>query len=148
MFSLPRRRARMQSRPAPLLASVVVAGLLSSCGATDLPTPRRTVTVVVDAPKPSGTSSPAGPDTTPSTRPTSAPVPTSLVAGAQRGAPRSYDEAASRIDAASADSGVGDRFESPTGNIVCQRGHGSEASSSTVACEVAKGRIAPPWPST
>src|SRR4051794_15366977 len=145
MFSLARRRAGMPARTVPLLASVVVAALLSSCGATDLPTPRRTVTVMVDAPAPSSASTPAAPSATSSGRPTSAPIP--LVAGAHRGAPGSYDEAVSRIGAASAASGVSERFQSPTGNIVCRRGIGAGAGAVAVACEVAKGRVAPPLPS-
>src|SRR4051794_15458460 len=121
MFSL-RRRAGMPSRTVPLLASVVAGALLSSCGVTDLPTPRRTVTVMVDAPAPTSAPPSAAPSTTPSGTPTSQAIPTSLRAGALRGAPRSYEAASSRIAAAGVADGIDDRFQSPTGNIVCGSG--------------------------
>ncbi|GAA2743791.1 hypothetical protein GCM10009868_18950 [Terrabacter aerolatus] len=130
----------MPCRAVVVLTAAAVVGLLASCGATDIPAPRRTVTVTVDAP--GSTSSQAVPTTT-APAPTTTPpaVPTALAAGKQRGAPKSFAEAKSRIDAAAPAAAVSAGFRSPTGNIVCRRGAGS-----AVACEVKQGRIPPPLP--
>jgi hypothetical protein len=129
------------------LATLAVASLLASCGVTDIPTPRRTVTVTVDAPSTAPVGTPAEsqtevPTSGPTDAPTSTAVPTSLSVGRLRGAPGSFDEATARLDAARTDTSVSDRFRSPSGNIVCRR----SADPATAACEVAKGRIAPPLP--
>jgi hypothetical protein len=112
---------------------------LAACGMTDMPTPRRTVTVTVDAPSATGGTSPTSVPTvsaTPTTPSTSTVVPTSLAMGKQRGAPHSYDEAKQRIDrATSAD--VGSVFQSPSGNITCSTAGGGGV---VVTCDVAKGR--------
>lgn len=132
----------MPCRAVVVLAAAAVAGLLASCGATDIPAPRRTVTVTVDAP--GAPSSQAAPTTTPAPTTTTTPaaVPTALAAGQQRGAPKSFAEAKGRIDAAAPAAAVSAGFRSPTGNIVCRRG-----ADSAVACEVQQGRIKPPLPS-
>jgi hypothetical protein len=133
----------MPHRAVVVLAAVAVSCVLASCGATDIPSPRRTVTVTVDAPSAgsSGTSA-ATPTPVPTASAASVTIPTALAAGAQRGAPKSFDEAKGRIDAAKPAAGVGDRFQSPSGNIVCRR----STDSSAAACEVAQGRIPPPLP--
>lgn len=133
----------MPYRAVVVLAAVAVSCLLASCGATDIPSPRRTVTVTVDAPSAasSGTSA-ATPTPVPTASAASVTIPTNLAAGAQRGAPKSFDEAKGRIDAAKPAAGVGARFQSPSGNIVCRR----STDSSAAACEVSQGRIAPPLP--
>jgi len=134
----------MPGRTVVVLASLAVASLLTSCGAMDIPPPRRTVTVTVDAPSTAPTETPEPTQTqVPTSAPTATGVPTALAAGRQRGAPRSFAEAKTRIDAARPAASVTDRFRSPTGNIVCQR----SADSPTAACEVARGRIDPPLPS-
>jgi hypothetical protein len=110
---------------------------------TDLPTPRRTVTVTVNAPgaatgtsaTPAPTRSATAPSATSSTG-----VPTSLAVGRQRGAPHSYDEAKQRIDRATA-ADVGSIFQSPTGNITCTTAAGP---GTLVTCDVAQGRSQPP----
>lgn len=131
----------MPRRSVVALAAVAVACLLASCGATDIPSPRRTVVVTVDAPATSSAAPTPAPSTAvPTTSATSTPVPTALAVGKQRGAPKSFAEAKSRIDAAKPSS-VGAAFRSPTGNIVC-RGAGA-----AVACEVLQGRTRPPVPS-
>ena len=134
-----------------VLTSLAVASLLASCGATDIPAPRRTVTVTVDAPgaapaaTPAQTSTPTSTSTgTVSPRPSPSGVPTALAAGRQRGAPHSYAEAKARLDAARPAPGVTDRFESPSGNIVCSL---SGSGSPLAACEVEKGRTPAPLPS-
>ena len=139
----PRRRSGMPCRAVVVLAAVAVSCVLASCGVTDIPSPRRTVTVTVDAPSAgsSGTSA-ATPTPVPTASAASVTIPTTLAAGAQRGAPKSFDEAKGRIDAAKPAAGVGDRFQSPSGNIVCRR----STDSSAAACEVAQGRIPPPLP--
>ncbi|WP_404392115.1 hypothetical protein [Humibacillus xanthopallidus] len=121
-------------------AAAVVA--LSGCGMTDLPAPRRTVTVTVDAPGATTTSATAAPpeSATPTAAPSSSAVPTSLAVGRQRGAPRSFDEAKERIDGAtSAD--LGSVFQSPTGNITCSTSGGPGV---VMTCDVAKGRSTAP----
>jgi len=126
-----------------VLAAVAMACGLAACGATDIPTPRRTVTVMVDppaSPSPATGSETAAPTPT-ATATTPPPVPTALAVGRHRGAPASFDEAKGRIDAAAPAASVGEAFRSPTGNIVCRRSAGS-----AVACEVQQGRIPPPLP--
>ncbi len=126
-----------------VLATFAVASLLASCGATDIPTPRRTVTVTVDAPSTAPAGTPAAtPTQVPTSTPTSTDVPTALAVGRLRGAPSSFAEAKARLDAARPAASVGDRFRSPSGNIVCRR----SADPATAACEVAKGRVDPPLP--
>ncbi len=134
----------MPCRAVVVLATVAVACLLASCGATDIPTPRRTVTVMVDAPSsPGATPEPGTATPTPTASATTTPsVPTALAVGRHRGAPTSFDEAKRRIEAAPASASAGQDFRSPTGNIVCRRG-----TDSVVACEVQQGRIDPPLPS-
>lgn len=125
-------------------AGVAVVAVLASCGSTDLPSPRRTVTVTVDPPAPAATGAGAAtPSAIPTAAATSADLPSALAAGPQRGAPKSFAEAKARIDRAKPAAGVTNRFVSPTGNIVCQRSTDSTAA----ACEVAQGRIPPPLPS-
>ena len=133
----------MPCRTVVVLASVAVSCVLASCGTTDIPSPRRTVTVTVDAPSAgsSGTSA-ATPTPVPTASAASVTIPTALAAGPQRGAPKSFDEAKRRIDAAKPAAGVRDRFQSPSGNIVCRR----STDSSAAACEVAQGRVPPPLP--
>lgn len=133
----------MPCRTVVILASVAVSCVLASCGTTDIPSPRRTVTVTVDAPSAgsSGTSA-ATPTPVPTASAASVTIPTALAAGPQRGAPKSFDEAKRRIDAAKPAAGVRDRFQSPSGNIVCRR----STDSSAAACEVAQGRVPPPLP--
>jgi hypothetical protein len=127
-----------------VLASLAVVSLLASCGATDIPSPRRTVTVTVDAPSTAPAETPEPTQTeVPTSAPTATPVPTALAAGRLRGAPRSFAEAQGRIDAAPPAASVTDRFRSPSGNIVCRR----STDAGTAACEVAKGRVDPPLPS-
>lgn len=126
-----------------VLVAVAVACVLASCGATDIPSPRRTVTVMVDPPSSPGPTAESG-TATPSpsaSATTTPPVPTALSVGRHRGAPTSFDEARGRIDAAAPAASVGADFRSPSGNIVCRRG-----SDSAVACEVQQGRIDPPLP--
>lgn len=132
----------MPRRAVVVMAAAAVGSLLASCGATDIPTPRRTVTVTVDAP--GSPSTRAAPTTTPAPTTTTTPaaVPTALAAGNQVGAPKSFAEAKARIDAAAPAAAVSAGFRSPTGNIVCRRG-----TDSAVACEVQQGRIKPPLPS-
>lgn len=146
MSTLCGRRGRMPSRGLRVAPAVLVLALVAGCGATDIPTPRRTVTVYVDPPG-STQSSSATPSTTVQATPASpspSGVPTSLAVGRQRGAPHSYAEAKARIDGAPAAAGVTDRFRSPTGNIVCAAGGSSRP---LAACEVEQGRIDPPLPS-
>jgi len=134
-----------RSRRAALTAGcavAVAAVTLSACGITDLPTPRRTVTVTVDAPGGAPTSATPAPtvSATPTAAPPSSAVPTSLAVGRQRGAPHSFDEAKARIEgAASAD--VGSVFQSPTGNITCSTSGGPGV---VMTCDVAKGRSTAP----
>ena len=131
----------MPCRSVVVLASVAVACLLASCGATDIPAPRRTVTVTVDAPAASSGGAPATSTPAPTASATSAAVPTALAVGKQRGAPKSFAEAKGRIDAAKPAASGGAAFRSPSGNIVCRRGAGP-----AVSCEVREGRIKPPLP--
>ena len=123
-------------------ALAVAALALSACGLTDLPTPRRTVTVTVDAPGgvATTTTSAATTSATPTASASSSALPTSLAVGRQRGAPHSFDEAKQRIDAAPA-SDVGTIFQSPTGNITCST---SGAPRVVMTCDVARGRSTPP----
>lgn len=133
----------MPSRALALVSALGVGVLLASCGATDLPSARRTVTVTVDPPGPAATGAGAAtPSAIPTAAASSADLPTAMAAGKQRGAPRSFAEAKARIDKAKPDPKVTTRFVSPTGNIVCQRSTDSTAA----ACEVAQGRISPPLP--
>ena len=133
----------MPSRALWLVATVAVAALLASCGATDAASGRPTVTVTVDPSAPAATGAGAAtPSAIPTAAATSAELPTAMAAGKQRGAPKSFAEAKARIDKAKPDPKVTTRFVSPTGNIVCQRSTDSTAA----ACEVAEGRIAPPLP--
>jgi hypothetical protein len=124
----------------------VTSMVLAGCGVTDIPSPRKTVTVYVD---PTASSSPA-PQTTaapPTSTPaptTTSPVPTSLAAGRQRGAPHSFAEAQQRIAGARVAGGTAAAFQSPSGNISCVTGGGPDR---LAACEVQQGRIAPPLPS-
>ena len=106
-----------------------------------MPTPRRTVTVTVDASGAASGTSPTPTASAPTSSATSSTgVPTSLAVGRQRGAPHSFDEAKQRIDrATSAD--VGSNFQSPTGNITCTTAAGSGA---LVTCDVARGRSQAP----
>ena len=106
---------------------------------TDLPTPRRTVTVTVDAPGAATQASPTSVPTvtaTPTTPATSTAAPMTIAVGRQRGAPHSYDEAKQRIDGATP-ADVGSVFQSPTGNITCSSAGGEGVA---VTCDVAKGR--------
>ncbi len=123
-------------------ALAVAALALSACGMTDLPTPRRTVTVTVDAPAgvATTTTSAATTSASPTASATSSPLPTSLAVGRQRGAPHSFDEAKQRIDAAPA-ADVGATFQSPTGNITCSAGG---APGVVMTCDVARGRSTAP----
>ncbi len=97
----------MPCRAVVVLAAVAVSCVLASCGVTDIPSPRRTVTVTVDAPSAgsSGTSA-ATPTPVPTASAASVTIPTALAAGPQRGAPKSFDEAKRRIDAAKPAAGV------------------------------------------
>lgn len=120
-----------------LAVGVVVLGVLAlgacSTAAADL-TP---VTVTVTPPEPTEPSS---------TEP--APAPTevaggsgaSVRAGHLTGAPASYAEAASRLEAARIATSVQGRFLSPTGNIFCD----VIRDGSAVACEIAEGRVDAP----
>ncbi len=133
----------MPGRAVVVLVSLAVPSLLASCGAADLPSPRRTVTVTVDAPaEPSAEAPTSAPSEVPTSAPTSTLVPRALAVGRQRGAPKSFEEAKGRIDAARPAASVRERFRSPTGNIVCRR----DTNSGDASCEVEKGRIAPPLP--
>lgn len=144
-MSTIRRPGRMPSR-AVLVASAVLltsVPLVAACG-TDAPSSRPTVTVFVDppakttaAPAPATTSVP-----TVAAQPTTAAVPTALAVGRQRNAPHSYAEARARIESAPATASVTDRFQSPSGNIVCHLG----GAQGLAACEVASGRVGPPLP--
>lgn len=130
-------RASHRRTLAAVGAAAITGLALSACGMTDMPTPRRTVTVTVDAPG-AATASTSVPtlSTTPTSPPSSTAMPTSLAVGKQRGAPHSFDEAKQRIDrATSAD--VGSVFQSPTGNITCSTTGGQGV---LVTCDVAKGR--------
>ena len=126
-----------------VVTALAVVALLAGCAAMDIPTPRRTVTVLVDPPSPPPSASTGRTATTGSAgqRPPSRPVPTALAVGRQRGAPHSYAEARARVDAASPAEGVTRRFRSPTGNIVCALGGSSRL---LATCEVEEGRIDPP----
>jgi len=123
-------------------AVAVAAFAMSACGLTDLPTPRRTVTVTVDAPAGVATTTTSATTTTatPTASATSSIPPTSLAVGRQRGAPRSFDEAKQRIDAAPA-ADVGTTFQSPTGNVTCSASGGPGV---VMTCDVARGRSTPP----
>ena len=137
-----RARHAVLARTLTLLGALSVA--LTGCGVTDIPSPRRTVTVFVD---PTGGPS-AAPATTPATPSAQTPspaseVPTSLAAGRQRGAPHSFAEAQHRIAAAQVAGGTGAAFQSPSGNITCVTGRGP---GQLAACEVQEGRITPPLP--
>jgi hypothetical protein len=146
MSTLHGRRGRMPSRALIVVAALSAMALLTGCGATDIPTPRRTVTVFVDAPGATPAPSPSASRPAVGTMQpadSASSVPTALAVGRQRGAPHSYAEARARLDAASPAAAATDRFRSPTGNIVCTIG----GSSSLAACEVKKGRIDPPLPS-
>ncbi|MBC9821994.1 hypothetical protein [Terrabacter sp. MAHUQ-38] len=147
MSTLHGRRGRMPSRALLAVLPPAAVALVAGCGATDIPSPRPTVTVFVDAP---GATRAAGAGASrassvgtvqPQDSPSS--LPTALAAGRQRGAPHSYAEARARLDAAPPTAGVTDGFQSPTGNIRCTLG----GSPSLAACEVKKGRIDPPVPS-
>jgi hypothetical protein len=146
MSTLHGRRGRMPSRALLVVAALSALTFVTGCGATDIPSPRRTVTVFVDAP---GATPAPIPSATPSAVGTMRPqdpassVPTALAVGRQRGAPHSYAEARARLDAAPPTAAATDRFQSPTGNIVCT----ISGSPSRAACEVEKGRIDPPLPS-
>ncbi|MEW1954862.1 hypothetical protein [Terrabacter sp. NPDC080008] len=133
---------RMPSRALVLVAAVGAVALLASCGSTDQPSTRPTVTVTVDPPTGASGTGAGSPSAIPTATATSADLPTAMAAGAQRGAPKSFEEAKARIDKAKPDATVTTRFVSPTGNIVCQRSTDSTAA----ACEVAKGRVSPPLP--
>ncbi|WP_141821779.1 hypothetical protein [Humibacillus xanthopallidus] len=139
----PGLRSRGSRTARRALAAVCVGSaavlVLTACGMTDMPTPRRTVTVLVDAPGAStGTSTSSVPtvSATPTTPATTTALPTSLAVGKQRGAPHSYDEAKQRIDRATS-AEVGSVFQSPTGNITCSTAGGEGV---LVTCDVAKGR--------
>lgn len=129
-------------------ALVALTVALGGCGSGAGGTPSRTVTVEVDAPGGStagtGTPTAATPSAVPTERATPAEVPTSLAVGRQRGAPHSFAEAKDRVNRTTKVAGVTSSFQSPSGNIVCVRGAG--AAGTSIACEVAKGRIAPPLP--
>ncbi len=121
--------------------TVIVAG----CGVTDIPSPRRTVTVYVDptgSPSSPAQATTAPPPSTQSPAPTTQ-LPISLAAGRQRGAPHSFAEAQQRIAGARIAGGTAAAFQSPSGNISCVTGRGPDQ---LAACELAKGRIAPPLP--
>jgi hypothetical protein len=146
-----RRRPGRPGRPgrlAGVTALVALTVALGACGSGGGGAPARTVTVEVDAPGGSasgtGTPAPATPSAVPTQRATPAQVPTSLAVGRQRGAPHSYEEAKDRVNRTSKVAGVTSSFQSPSGNIVCVQGGG--ATGTSIACEVAKGRIAPPLP--
>lgn len=140
-----------RTRPGRLagVTAVVALGLAAgACGSGGGDTPSRTVTVEVDAPGGStagtGTPTPNTPSAVPTERATPAEVPTSLAVGRQRGAPHSFEEAKKRVERTTKVAGVTSSFQSPSGNIVCVQGKGGSGTS--IACEVAKGRIAPPLP--
>lgn len=143
MSTMHGRRGRMPSRALLVVAALPPLALVTGCGATDIPSPRPTVTVYVDPP---GGARAPGQTATPSAAGTvqrqdaASTVPTALAVGRQRGAPHSYAEARAHLDAASPTAAAIDRFRSPTGNIVCTIG----GSPSRAACEVEKGRIDPP----
>jgi hypothetical protein len=134
------RSARAAATAGCVVAVAAIA--LSACGLTDLPTPRRTVTVTVDAPGGVATTTTSATTTsaTATASATSSILPTSLAVGRQRGAPRSFDEAKQRIDAAPA-ADVGTTFQSPTGNLTCSANGGPGV---VMTCDVAKGRSTPP----
>jgi hypothetical protein len=146
MSTLCGRRGRMPSRVLLVATAVFVVALVGGCGATDIPTPRRTVTVFVDPPGATSSSSTSRSATVQPVEPSSSPSgpPTALAVGRQRGAPHSYAEAKARIDGAAPATGVTDRFRSPTGNIVCAAGGSPRP---VASCEVEEGRIDPPLPS-
>ena len=137
-----------------VVTALLVLGLplaVSGCGATDIPSAPRTVTVTVDAPEPApGTAVPTVPTVTASAAPTpttpttpstsTTTVPTALAVGPQRGAPHSFDEAQQRVAAATA-SDVGRSFQSPTGNLTCTA---SGAPGVLMTCDVARGRSTAP----
>jgi len=137
----PARRS-VRRAVAALCAGGAVVLALSACGMTDLPTPRRTVTVTVDAPGATTSTATSIPTTsaTPTTSSSSTGVPTSLAVGKQRGAPHSFDEAKQRLDGATA-ADVGSVFQSPTGNITCSA---TGAQGAVMTCDVAKGRSSAP----
>ena len=147
----PARGAAVGARPAAraafgtgtALVALLLVGALGGCGVTDIPSAPKTVTVLVDPPS---TPRPDGPATeTPvptQTAPTSTALPTALSAGAQRGAPHSYAEAAARVAGASPAGSVTSAFVSPSGNLRCIVTGGAPAP----ACEVVEGRVTPPRP--
>ncbi|WP_076261621.1 hypothetical protein [Intrasporangium flavum] len=146
----PARGAAVGTRPAAraalgtgtALAALLLAGLLGGCGVTDIPSAPKTVTVLVDPPSASA-SAPATETPVPTeTAPSSTAVPTALAAGAQRGAPHSFAEAAARVAGAKPAGGVTSAFVSPSGNLRCIVTGGAPAP----ACEVVEGRVTPPQP--
>jgi hypothetical protein len=140
------RSTRAANVPVAAVAAVGVGAAtmlaLSACGMTDLPAPRRTVTVTVDAPGGATTSATPAPTVaaTATAAPLSSALPTSLAVGRGRGAPHSFDEAKQRIDAAPV-ADMGTTFQSPTGNITCSTKGGSGV---LMTCDVARGRSTPP----
>lgn len=110
-----------------------------------------TVTVTVDAPTTSNAPAPTGPVPTVAATPTQTPTPsTSITAapgwksysiGPARGALKSYEAAAKRIDKAKQGSAP-DGFTSPSGNIFCAYIDGDYG----MACELAEGAMKHPEP--
>jgi hypothetical protein len=127
-----------------LLAGVLVAGT-TACSTSAAPAPASTVTVTVTAgtaPPATGTGTPipTGTSPTPSGPRTTAPLPTSLAVGHQRGAPHSYAEAKARFAKAPVDGSIHGTFRSPSGNIRCDVSN----SAAVAACELDQGRIKVP----
>lgn len=139
----PRPAARAASGIGTVLVALLLAGALGGCGVTDIPSAPKTVTVLVDPPS-TPAPGPSGADTSipTQTAPGSTEVPTALAAGAQRGAPHSFAEAAVRLAGAKPAGGVTSAFVSPSGNLRCVVTGAPQAP----ACEVVDGRVTPPQP--
>ncbi len=123
------------TRVLALLASLLVVSA-GACSAGTTPT-SGTVTVTVTegagATSPRGTPAPSGPRA-------SAPLPTALAVGHQRGAPHSYAAAKARFDKARVDGAIHGTFRSPSGNIRCD-----VSNSATIAeCVLAAGLVKVP----
>ncbi len=134
--------ARPVARAALGVGTALVALLLTGCGVTDIPSAPKTVTVLVDPPSSSAPSAPATETPVPTQTAPSTAVPTALAAGAQRGAPHSFAEAAARVAGAKPAADVTSAFVSPSGNLRCVVTGGAPAP----ACEVVAGRVPPPRP--
>lgn len=135
-------RPNASTRTMALLATALVA-MAGACsvGTTPAATTTVTVTVAGGSGTPTGTSPiPTGTSPTPLGPGATAPLPTSLAVGHQRGAPHSYAEAKARVDRARVDGSIHGLFRSPSGNIRCDVSNGA----AVAECELEKGRIKVP----